>query len=230
VRVIFAVPYRSDDGGRRDRIWDWVRNRLEELHSDWPIFVGEHTDGEFNRSAAINTAARDGGDWDVMVISDADSFVDGDQLRRAVDLCHQHEQVTFAYDRFAYLNKRMSDLVLNGFTDNWWPGVEWTMTNTCSSMVCVPRKPWDESGGADEGFVGWGGEDIAISHMLQTFGNGMKRVNGEVWHLWHPTAARGHPDAWSKRIDRYARASYDRTKMKRLISNLRREDAEKAAR
>ena len=218
--MIVAVPRRSD-GGHRDHVWSWIENRWRREHPGWNVVEGVHEkhEGPFNRSTAINRAAA--GEWDVMVIADADSFVSAEQATAAAGLAHRTGQVTFAYDRFAYLNKRMSDMVLDGYTGDWWPGVEWTMTGTCSSMVAVPRGPWDECGGADEGFdSGWGGEDIAISHMLQTFGGGMHRIHGDVWHLHHPVAPRTH-EGWPDRIERYGKASYDKPAMVALINELR---------
>lgn len=218
MRVIVAVPRRAD-GGHRDRVWNWLRDRWEAEHPDWPVIEGHHHVGPFNRSAAINRAAS--GPWDVMIIADADSFVSSEQAVAAAEMAARTGQVTFAYDQFAYLSRKMSDRVMGGYLGDWWPGVEWTMTGTCSSMVAVPRRPWDECGGADEGFdTGWGGEDIALSLMLQTFGGGMHRIPGAVWHLWHAPAPRTH-DGWPERIKRYADAAYDRAAMRALIDELR---------
>lgn len=220
--VAVLVPRRSD-GGRRDEVWSWVRQRWATEHPDWPLFEGHHDDGPFNRSAALNQAARDAGDWDVAIIADSDSFVSVQQATDAAAVAHRTGQVTFAYDRFSYLSRRMSDRVMAGYRGDWTLGVEWTMTGTCSSMVAVPRGPWDVMGGADEGFVGWGGEDIAISLALQTFGGGMHRIHGDVWHLWHPPAAHTHDHVWPERMQRYADAAYDVDKMRALITELRAE-------
>ena len=59
-----------------------------------------------------------------------------------------------------------------------------------SSVVVVSRKQWDIIGGFDEQFRGWGFEDTAFAAAAETFG-GIIRMDGEVIHFWHPTAARG---------------------------------------
>ena len=193
------------------------------MHPEFTVIEGHHDDGPFNRSAAINNAAAQMPDADVFIIADSDSFVDPDQLNKAVAVAVGSGQVTFAYDRFAYLNRAMSDAVMAGFSGDWWTGVEFTMQGTCSSMVVVPGNLWREYGGADEGFVGWGGEDIAISLALQTFGGGMRRVSGEVWHLWHAPAPHTHDDVFPARMQLYADAAYDPKKMRALIDRLRAE-------
>jgi GT2 family glycosyltransferase len=224
VNVVVLVPRRID-GGRRDQLWGFVKSRWAENHPDWRVVEGHHDDGPFNRSAAINTAARNAEEWDVAVIGDSDSFVSRHQANAAVRKAFAAGQITFAYDRFAYLNRRMSDRVMAGFNGDWWPGVEWTMTGTCSSMVVVPRQLWDEVGGFDEGFVGWGMEDVGFSLACQAIGGGMKRVQGEVWHLHHPSSPENHQSsplyrANTERVKRYGDCDYDAGKMRALLAEL----------
>lgn len=220
MKVAIFVPRRAD-GGYRDRVWGWVKARLEREHPNWPVVEGIHDDGPFNRSAAINAAALAAGDWDVCVVADSDSFVGADQLRAAVELAESSQQMVLAYDRFCYLTQKMSDAVTSGFLGDWWPGVEWTMTGTCSSMVVVPRSIWDEAHGFDEGFVGWGMEDVGASLAFQTFGGGLQRIGGDVWHLWHPTAPHDNNDANVARMKLYEAVAYDRDGMTALIAELR---------
>lgn len=221
VNVAVLVPRRADDG-RRDEIWGWVSARWEREHPDWPLTEGHHEeDGPFNRAVAVNQAAREAGAWDVAVIADSDSFVGREQLDQAVDACARTGQMTLAFDRFAYLSRKMSDLVLAGYTGDWTTGVEFSLQGTCSSTVVVTRAVWDEAEGFDEGFVGWGGEDIAFSHKAQTFGGGLQRIPGFVWHLWHAPSPHPNVDSWLPRCEQYARASYDRQAMHELMDQLR---------
>lgn len=220
--VVVLVPRRSDNG-RRDQVWSWVKARWQNEHPQWPVIEGDHDgDQPFNRSLAINRAATKAGTWRIAIIADADSFVSAEQIDAAIARCAETGQMTLAYDRFCYLTREMSDAVMGGYRGDWWPGVEWTMTGTCSSMVVVNRAIWDESEGFDEGFdTGWGADDIAASHMFQTFGGGLQRIPGEVWHLHHPPAIHGDKEQWVPRMNRYAEASYDRDKMHALIDELK---------
>jgi hypothetical protein len=222
MNVAVVTPRRSD-GGRRDELWAWVKDRWHCEHPDFYVFEGHHDDGPFNRSAAINAAVAQDHDADVYIIADSDSFVSVEQINQAIHQALEHFQVTFAYDRFCYLNRQMTAQVMDGFDGNWWPGVEWTMTGTCSSMVVVPGDLWREMGGADEGFVGWGGEDIGLSLALQALGGGMRRIPGEVWHLFHTPAAHTHDHVWPDRIKRYEACNYQREPMLALLAELRAE-------
>lgn len=219
MRVVVLVPRRADNG-RRDEVWSYVLSRWLSEHPDWPIYTGHHDEGPFNRSAAINRAAAAAGDWDVAIIADSDSFVGPVQIHEAVLRATRSGQITFAYDRFMYLSRVMSDAIMNGYQGMWESGVEWSLPGTCSSMVVVTRDLWDQARGFDEGFVGWGGDDIGFSHACQTFGNGLQRVPGPVWHLHHPTAVHADHDTWVPRCERYALAAYDKPAMRALLDEL----------
>ena len=223
MRVVALVPWRSD-GGRRDVLWAWVRERWERLHPEWPVYVGESPDGPFCRSHALNRASKAAGAWDVAVLLDADAIVDPDRLREAVLKADTTGGFVIAYDRYCYLDKPMTDRILDGFTNNWWPGVEWSMTNTCSTVVTVPRRLWDQVGGFDEGFIGWGFEDCAFSVACAAFG-GRYRVPGELWHLWHPPSTENRHESlnWQAglaRLNLYAECQEDPAKVGPLLEQL----------
>jgi hypothetical protein len=228
VTTVCLVPRRAD-GGRRDQVWAWVRDRWNREHPD--ITIREGTDdgpGKFNRSLAINRAAEAAGDWDTAVISDSDSFVGADQIRHAVKGATEGPcRFWLAYDQYNYLSRKMSDRIVAGY-DGWWGangGIEWSMTNTCSSMLVVTRELWDTVGGFDAGFEGWGFEDVAFSHACQTFGGGLQRIPGPVWHLHHPSSPENdnRSPEWEAnrlRMIRYGDVSYDQPAMRALIDEL----------
>jgi hypothetical protein len=221
-RVTVLIP-RREDGARRDEIWSYVKSRW----AGWDLHEGHHTDGPFNRSAAINQASRSAGDWDVAVIADSDSFVGEDQLQVAIDGCWSDGRMWLAYTEYGYLDWPMSDRIMAGYTGDWLPGVEFTMTNTCSSMVVVRRDVWNQCRGFDEGFRGWGFEDIAFSHSAQTFGGGLSRAPGRCWHLKHLPSIERSPqqDTVNRlRAERYHAVAYDKPAMRALIDELRADD------
>lgn len=220
--VAVVVPRRAD-GGHRDAVWRWLRERWEYAHPTYRIVEGHHEDGPFNRSAAINAGVAAAGPHDVLVIADADSFVAPSQLVRAVHLAESTGQLVLAYDLFHYLDEKMSRRVMAGQQGSWLPGVAWSLDWSCSSMVVVPAALWADMGGADEGFVGWGGEDFALRHALETLGGGMHRVPGPVWHLWHPPSPHDADDVFPARQRLYEAAAGDPGAMRALLAELRSE-------
>lgn len=190
--VAILVPRRAD-GGRRDELWSWVRDRWERERPDWPIFEGHHDDGPFNRSAAINAAAEAAGDWTVAIIADGDTFAGTSQAEAAVEAADSTGKIVFGYHRYCYLSRAGSDRVMAGYAGSWERFIEWSHLNACSGMVVVARRLWDKVGGFDPKFVGWGEEDIAFSMACQALAGDHLRVSGDVWHLWHPVSESNDP-------------------------------------
>jgi hypothetical protein len=224
MRVAVLVPRRADHG-RRDTLWAFVADWWAKNHRDFAVHEGHHEDGPFNRSAAINAAAAAAGDFDVAIVADADSFCGQQQITAAIDLAATTGRMTLAYDRFNYLSREMSDRVMAGFNGMWEVGVEWSLPGTCSSMVVTPRALWDAIGGFDEGFVGWGMEDVGASLAMQAIGGGLERIPGPVWHLHHtPSTENSHTSPqWQanvKRMRRYEACDYDAKKMRALLKRL----------
>ena len=184
LQVAICVP-RRPDGGRRDELWSFCSTWWSDRFA-WPIHEGEHLDGPFNRSTAINTAAQAAGDWDVALIIDSDVVAEPDQITAAIDAAHTTGRLTLAFDRYVNLDHRMTDRVLAGHSGTWEPGARYKMTDHLSSILAVPRRLWDTVGGFDERFVGWGHDDVAFAQACRVLGGGIDRTPGTVWHLWHP--------------------------------------------
>jgi hypothetical protein len=201
VKAVILVP-RRDDNGPRDELWNFCRAWWEREMSHLPIIEGYHTDGLFNRSAAVNRAATIAGAWDVAVIIDSDVICDPQRVVQAIDRAHATGSMvlphTVRYDlsprasREATANPTALLEASDGYRRRH---VKHTYSEknghpSVSSVVVVPRRLWDDVGGFDEAFKGWGYEDTAFAAACETFG-GLERMPGEVWHFWHPTAKEG---------------------------------------
>lgn len=194
--VALLVPRRADNG-HRDRLWAVCKPRWEKLHPDWAIVEGHDEEGLFNRSAALNRAAAAAGDWDVGVVIDSDVLLPPENAQAAVDAATINRRVTWGHRRWRGLTRRATDAV---FADpdqlldpDWEPpahGLERTTPISWSCFVAVPREAWDAIGGFDERFRGWGWEDMAFQASARGLADGgldpESRVEGDVYHLWHP--------------------------------------------
>jgi len=194
MRVVLLVPRRSD-GGHRDSLWAWCKARWRALLPDVPIYEGEHTDGPFNRSAAVNRAALladADGRWDVGVVIDADVFLATRQVRAAIESAASGK-VTWAHRRWRGLHRRETEKVVKGpdtFGDDPADSgdmdvlVERTTRISWSCCIAIPRVHWDDMGGMDERFRGWGWEDQAFGALVRGL-YPWARVEGDIYHLSH---------------------------------------------
>lgn len=192
MRTVFLVP-RRDDNGPRDRIWAWCKARWEREFPDVQVFEGYHTDGPFNRSAAVNAAARAAGDWDLGIVIDSDVFLRRSQVQAAVDRAADTGRVTWAHRRWRGIREDATTRIVADLQD-FGPEfaghdmdliVERTNPISWSCCIVIPRAVWDDMGGFDERFVGWGFEDMAAQSLIVGL-YGHERIEGDVYHLFHP--------------------------------------------
>lgn len=197
MRVVLLVP-RRDDGGHRDRLWEWCRARWERYFPDLPIYEGHHDDGPFNRSAAINRAARIAdadGRWDIGIVIDSDVFLTVRQVRKAIATAQRTGRVTWGHRRWRGFSEDQTRRVIHPRDpidfgpdidrDDMDIYVERTNPISWSCFVAFPRPVWDAIGGFDERFVGWGFEDMAVKALVTGL-HGWERIDADVYHLWHP--------------------------------------------
>lgn len=203
--VPVLVPWRPD-GGARDDNWKLVK---DASWRGWDrLVLGESPEGPFNRSAALNNAydmadlgvrlgdVRTGQiDYDVVIVADADSMVSVEQLARAIHTARITDRLTVAHDRWVNVEEHERADFLTGAPLNEARSARRTPTSgphprlvyrkTVSSMLVVPVDLWDEVGGFDERFVGWGFEDRAFHRMCERARGGYERIPGPVFHLDH---------------------------------------------
>jgi hypothetical protein len=193
MKVAILAPRRADDGPR-DRIWEWCRRRWETYHPDFDIHEGiDDGPRPFNRSAAINRAARAAGDWDVAITIDADVFLKRSSVRDAVALADASGKVVWPHRRWRGLSESWTQRVLADRRDfgaevdreDMDVLVERTNPISWSCCIAIPRAIFDDMGGFDERFVGWGYEDMAFQSLVVGL-YGHERLEGDVYHLWHP--------------------------------------------
>jgi Glycosyltransferase like family 2 len=182
------VPRRLDHGWR-DEIWDQLKTRYWGLLPGFRVCEGFHDDGPFNRSAAINRAAESRHWDDVAVIADADSFVPREQLLEAVETARISGRLTSALTFVCQFDQAFTEsFIRDGLVVMQNFRIEHVRTKpieTQSNCIVVPRRLWDEIGGFDERFIGWGGEDNAFWRAAEIRRACVERVTGAAFHLWH---------------------------------------------
>lgn len=178
---------RRADGGHRDRLWSWCRRRWER-HLGWPVVEGHHDGpGPFSLAAASNRAAAAAGGWSVALYVGGDAALGNRrQAELAADLAEQKGMLAFAHDHLTLLDADATDRLLRGAPLAGAASGGERHPNTFSSAFAVPRELWDEAGGFDERFVGWGWEDLSFWSACCALAGGFERVRGEAYHLWHP--------------------------------------------
>jgi len=210
------VAFRETGDGHRTRLWDFVRARLAHEMPEVEIVVGTD-DGEdpFNKCLALNrAAARATGD--IFYILDADTLVPAAQVREAAALLAAggwsrpwRRKVKLAEGPTAAIIAQ--DPV--EWDGTWDTTVRPERVNAFWSAppLMVTREMFDEAGGMDERYRGWGGEDSAFARTLWQLGHGLaKRAVGDCMHLWHPRLGTYGADRWPGQDQAFPNSALDK--------------------
>lgn len=205
-RITILVPFRSDKG-RRAVTWQWLeRFYRDHLPEDTEIIVGWNGENPFCKTAAVNEAYK-AGHGDIIVIMDADCFIDPKVI---LDAAHkirvarrEGKKLWFIpYRRFFRMKEWSSWLILlssphrpltfdfNPPRDTYEPLTKDSVSagHWWGALIQImPYEAFEVAGGMDERFKGWGGEDISFMHAVDTLYGPHKTLDNGVEHLWHPS-------------------------------------------
>jgi len=223
--VSVLIPYKPDNG-LRDRLFKWVKTFYETMMPEVELCIGESFSVPFNRSQAINIAAKQA-TRDVFVIADADVFYDPQILVQGMKLLKQHPWV-IPYFTWKDLSKSSSEKLL--VHSPQWPlpfkvnykERRFKKSKPISGVIIVTRENFNLVKGFDERFAGWGREDNAFKDAMNTICGPFIRLNAaSIYHLWHPkVGSRGNPniDNNNNLYNRYAKKRGNLEEMKKLIN------------
>jgi predicted glycosyltransferase involved in capsule biosynthesis len=243
------VPFREEtDAPERAELWAWLEQYWSYELPEAEIVIGTNRDVPFSKTKAVNRAA-----WwargDIFVILDSDCYFRGDVIQDCADQIRAdhregHPLWFVPYRHIYRLTQATTQLVTQSAPYNPLripsPPPPGYVESTLGSMhghrfgamiMIVPRIAFEQVGGMDERFAGWGGEDVAFVRTLDTLYSPHKTIEADVLHLWHPKVGEGFQDrmwtgqtsplANSHMASRYNNATGDRHKMRALINETR---------
>lgn len=185
-----VIAYRDLGCPHRRASFDFVHSYYQALGLTVVVECGDES---FTRASGLNTAIRNVGHG-VIVQSDPDSLVPPKQLAAAVALAAKPGLVV-PHDRYLYLNAETTTRVLHGATPGDLGPEHCDDTGTGVGNVTVfSFDTWEQAGGFDERFGLWGGDDAAFAYATEAFCAPLRRIEGDMIHLWHPRLPQSIPD------------------------------------
>lgn len=188
MRVAILTAYGGDDPDRV-RAYGLVRDYFATEFPDWLHVNAEAWSEEgwidpelFSRSAAVNEAASLAPGADVYVLNDADSLCPPEQVRAMVELALEPGPVlAFGHTRYRRLTMEASR-ALTSYGEAFAGPFDYLLENAQANGCCaIRRELFEQVGGYDERYQGWGYEDLAFNGNFE-----QRRVEGDLVHLWHP--------------------------------------------
>lgn len=219
--VSVLIPHKSDNGPR-DAAFNWIKKFYKRSMPEAEICIGEDNSELFNRSKAINNAFKKS-TRNIIVVADNDTIYDPALILKSIKLLDENawvvpfhnvlniseENSKKIYESKAKwpLRVKVKDYRFKDFSR--WAG----------KLNVLPRKSFKKVGGFDERFEGWGCEDSAFSLSVNAVCGKFKRLDTDVYHLWHPyVGTKGNPkhDDNNKLLKQYQKAK-TKEDMKKLI-------------
>lgn len=195
--VSILLPVGGADCEHRRRARDWIAARYRQKHPDWPLICGE-SDETWSKGAAVADAAQRA-TGDVLVIADADSYVEPAVLVDAVRWCEAGRPWVVPHWKVYRLTPEATENVYAGHPADLAALVRPAYTGPPGGGITVlTRDAYDTVDGIDPRFYGWGGEDLAFGWALHALTGKPIRLTGSLVHLWHPHPApdlRGSPES-----------------------------------
>lgn len=177
------LPWRSDDP-HRIAAWDHNRPRWEALGVQLCVSDDGRTGGPFSLARAVNKARRQATGQHLAVFGADHVPPDQDRLAWIFARLNRHPW-TMVYAATRIFSPMSTQRILAGRTPS--PAMDSHLIGMCEGIFAVRADVWDDVGGFDERFVGWGAEDTAFKTMLRALHPGGRLDGvGEAWALWHP--------------------------------------------
>lgn len=194
--VAIVIPYKYFDKHRKNLL-DFIVDKYETFFPDAEIVIGKDTSKIFNRSKARNNGVRKSS-AEYLFMVDGDTFLEKNTILNGLYELRANKFV-IPFNEYFGLRKGDTTTVLKNKFINWnkiEENAKITMdisyvgsgdTYRCSGVNCITRDFYDEIGGYDERFTGWGYEDTAFCWKVQSYIGDYPILPGKLYHLWHKT-------------------------------------------
>lgn len=193
MNVSVLVPFRDEPGTTRKASWQWLRKRWKATFGNFQIVIGKDTGTPFSKTTAVNDAyTRAKGD--VLVIADADSWVEPANLLLGIEYALRHDVLVIPWSESWRLTPEDSEAIMAQSPDVQNPLTK-QIKDRCTDfrpapetgamMLVLKRECFERVGGMDPRFRGWGSEDVAFAIACQTMLGMNKVMLGPAWSLWH---------------------------------------------
>lgn len=204
------VPYRPADDSRIRgfnlcmAMWD---------HVDAPARVLIGGDGgfrsPFNKARAVNRLVASSNAEKILLYGSDHLPPSGEKLA----------EISVALDNFPWVGcfsqhsvltphavqRLWSDVVHERWPLSFGPTDLSTTVPIALGVIAVTRDAWQQCGGLDERFHGWGAEDVAIREVLNAR-HGSFQLTGAVVSTPHPAASRAYAERNMGYVEEYRRA------------------------
>lgn len=230
-RLSIIIAFRSD-GSIRDKHKAWTHAHYRKMFPDAEIIIAEDKTKQkgwdtFNKSKLINEGVRKS-TGNVLFITDVDMVFIKNKISKAVEEAFSHS-IVFPHDAIYFADEKTTRGILGLRTSDAFPKVDLSGMKVKTRKAKQPggcfvitRQHYDQAGGHDERFVGWGSEDsVFIKAATTLIDLPYLRIPGASIHLFHPVdPERAKKRDESEKVDlvrQYFNANGNKEAMEKVI-------------
>ncbi|WP_227937344.1 glycosyltransferase family 2 protein [Alkalihalobacillus deserti] len=222
--VSIIIPFQTDHGPRAEA-FEWVKKYYSNVFPEAELCLGIIDESHMNKAKAVNQAVKQA-TRDLLVIADADVVYDPKIIVESIKLLKKAPWVVPFTELYDVPQQETRKILTKKAK---WPiaikpknchKINWLYEGFAGKLIVIPRKHFEAVNGFDERFIGWGGEDDAFSHAVNTICGEFVNLKAKLFHLWHPPAywtTNPNADENGQLLNRYIAASGNKTEMHQLI-------------
>jgi hypothetical protein len=178
VPIECVVVEQDSEPRTREKLPSWVR------YHQAPLPGGET---RYNRSAAFNAGSRLA-QGALLILHDSDLILPRAYAAEAWQRYRSGFDVSQIGRFVFYLDQASSGKMMLGRLQTRGAVVERVVENFAGGSLAIGRSVFEDLGGMDEDFIGWGGEDNEFLERCLTR-NAWRFGYMPLLHLWHPSLA-----------------------------------------
>jgi len=234
MRVSVLVPYNPSSSHWERMLArtqdEWNRQIARDAGDlDIEVVVGvQRTPGAMRVAECVNRAAAVAG-GDVFALWGADHWPDVRRLRWTVETMERTGSAWQPmFQHTAILSRATTELILAGQAEATEERATWAdSVPMCVGILAIGRAAFEDVGGEDERFVGWGMEDAALREALDVLHGTPPEgpdYGAVLLSMWHPV--QNHDDGNAKRnveiyASEYLAAKRDPVAMRAVLDRAR---------
>src|SRR5690606_25078590 len=154
----------------------------------------------FSRAGSRNKGVREAAN-DIVVVCDADSIPQERPILEAIESAYDN-RLHLPYTHFLSLSREHSAKVLKNGARPLAGKPQFVSTNSVGGVLVMTKEAYFAVGGQDEGFEGWGGEDVAFAFACDVLLGPYVRHTGLLSVLWHKSRGVLRPKQYNTNIVR----------------------------
>jgi hypothetical protein len=219
MKMAVCVPHRPS---HPDRVRNFAHVRRGWDAVGIPVYTGDSEGADWMRAHAVNAACAQARDADVLLISDSDIVLEN-PVTQTIAACKAALNggcYVVAFTSLLFYDRSNTLKIIEGGPHPHGTAF-WQVSRIWGGVLAVPRSLYDEVGGFDERFQGYGSEDKGFLVCASTLGGPKERMPGCAFHLDHPeddtrTSEASHQG--NRLAERYAAADGDEAAIRAILA------------